>query len=400
MCIAIVGQSANFKNIVLNTKGLLQSIVDSNPDGVGVMFAADDGAPTAVKLLSGKEDTVGAWLEEVLPDDDRLVGFHARFTTHGADTLDNCHPYAVDGGYLLHNGVLSIGNDLDSQRSDTWHYCRAFLDGTLHGIVAAPQGLQLLGDHIGQSNRFVILDKTGRMHIVNKHTGVEYENLWFANTYAWDVSTLDPTFRRWTNAFYMGGDPRKAGSTWRGRLSSAYDKYDVYDEYESVEDYLEARDGGGSGSGSGSGEGGVPTLDDYRDSDGSLAYLLSENEEYLAYMLEEFGGRELVSALYEELGAPSLSRAVLAQIAAGDEDAYTAACEHLVYGNLIEVNALVESDKATLLADALIYGVEFEWGAAPGIDVQTLGDEEVAALGDYEYTDEEDTFATHETVLT
>lgn len=383
MCIAIVGQSANFKNIVLNTKGLLRSIVDSNPDGVGVMFAADDGAPTAVKLLSDKEDIVGAWLEEVLPDDDRLVGFHARFTTHGADTLDNCHPYAVDGGYLLHNGVLSIGNDLDSQRSDTWHYCRAFLDGTLHGIVAAPQGLQLLGDHIGQSNRFVILDKTGRMHIVNKHTGVEYENLWFANTYAWDVSTLDPTFRRWTNAFYMGGDPRKAGSTRRGRLSSAYDEY--YD-CELVEDYLEASNGGGSGSG----EGGGPTLDDYRDSDGSLAYLLSENEEYLAYMLEEFGGRELVSALYEELGAPSLSRAVLAQIAAGDEDAFTAACEHLVHGNLIEVNALVESDKAMLLADALIYGVE--WGDAPDIDVQTLGD--------YEYADEEDTFATHETMLT
>ncbi len=388
MCIAIVGQSANFKNIVLNTKGLLQSIVDSNPDGVGVMFAADDGAPTAVKLLSDKEDIVGAWLEEVLPDDDRLVGFHARFTTHGGDTLDNCHPYAVDGGYLLHNGVLSIGNDLDKQRSDTWHYCRTFLDGTLHGIVAAPQGLQLLGDHIGKSNRFVILDKTGRMHIVNKHTGVEYEGLWFANTYAWDVSTLDPTFHRWTNAYYMGGDPRKAGSAWRGHLST------TYDEYESVEDYLEARKGGGSGSG----EDGMPTPDDYRDSDGSLAYLLSENEEYLAYLLEELGGRELVSALYEELGAPSLTRAVLAQIAAEDDDAYTAACEHLVCGNLIEVNALVESDNAVLLADALIYGVE--WGAAPGIDVQTLGDEEVAALGDHEYADEEDTFATHETMLT
>lgn len=383
MCIIIQGQSANLKNIVLNTKGLLASVVEQNPDGVGIMFAGDDGALTVQKLLSDKEDTVGAWLESALPDDSRPVALHARFTTHGADTLDNTHPYDVDGGYLMHNGVLSIGNDLDRQRSDTWHYCRTFLDGTLHGIVAAPQGLQLLGDHIGQSNRFVILDKTGRMHIVNKHTGVEYENLWFANTYAWDVSTLDPTFRRWTNAFYMGGDPRKAGSTWRGRLSSAYDEY--YD-YELVEDYLEASNGGGSGSG----EGGVPTLDDYRDSDGSLAYLLSENEEYLAYMLEEFGGRELVSALYEELGAPSLSRAVLAQIAAGDEDAYTAACEHLVHGNLIEVNALVESDKAMLLADALIYGVE--WGGAPDIDVQTLGD--------YEYADEEDTFATHETMLT
>lgn len=391
MCIIIQGQSANLKNIVLNTKGLLASVVDSNPDGVGIMFTGDDGALTVQKLLSDKEDTVGAWLESALPDDSRPVALHARFTTHGDNSEDNTHPYDVDGGYLMHNGVLRIGNDLDKQRSDTWHYCRMFLDGALHGIVAAPQGLQLLGDHIGQSNRFVILDKMGRMHIVNKHTGVEYENLWFANTYAWDVSTLDPTFRRWTNAFYMGGDPRKAGRTWRGHLSP------TYDEYESVEGYLEAHKGGGSG------EDDMPTLDDYRDSDGSLAHLLSENEEYLAYLLEDFGGRELVSALYEELGAPSLTRAVLAQIAAGDEDAYTAACEHLVHGNLIEVDALVDSDKATILADALIYGVE--WGDAPGIDVQTLGDEEVAALGDYEYADyeyadEEDTFATHETMLT
>lgn len=352
MCIIIAGQSANLKQVVLDTKGLLKSVVDSNPDGVGLMFTGDDGTAVVQKLLSDKEDVVADWLKAMLPDDDRQVAVHARYTTHGNTVLDNTHPYEADGGWLMHNGVLACGNHSDPTKSDTWHYCRTFLDGAMHGIVAAPQGLALLGDHIGKGNRFVIMDKTGRMHIVNKHTGVEYEGLWFANTYAWDVSTLDPTFKSWTS-YYRGGDPRKASSTttygkgsWvpTSRMAAR-----AYDDYDSLEDYLDARY---------SDE--LPVVaDDYRDADGSLAYLLAENEDYLAEALDEVGVVELIDALMQEVGTPALTSYVVSQIAAEDDDAFTDTCRHIVAGRTAELRSIERDGGQMVIAEALLYGLDW-----------------------------------------
>jgi hypothetical protein len=43
----------------------------------------------------------------------------------------------------------------------------------------------LVGAHIGASNKFVIMDARGRMAHVNKSAGVYYAGLWLSNTYAW-----------------------------------------------------------------------------------------------------------------------------------------------------------------------------------------------------------------------
>jgi hypothetical protein len=44
-------------------------------------------------------------------------------------------------------------------------------------------------DHIGGSNKFVIMDNEGRQVVINESAGVYWAGLWLSNTYAWDASS-------------------------------------------------------------------------------------------------------------------------------------------------------------------------------------------------------------------
>jgi hypothetical protein len=284
MCILIHGAADTLRRVLLETPGLMASILHSNPDGLGLMYAGNGGEPAHHKTLTASSpDAVAlatAWLRDTLPADDRPVAFHARYTTHGDKDLENCHPYPVDGGYLMHNGVLDIETRSNSRRSDTWHYCRSFFDeGAAHAILTSERGRKLVGEHIGDDNRFAFLTRDGQIVIVNRNSGVEYEGLWFSNTYAWDVGLLDPA---WGLRSYRttSGDPRQAGYRdyfWR-------DAWDDQEEPDELED----------------------SLDVLRDCNGSLAYLVNMDANDLADILVEFGVDQVLGELLDELGAPTM----------------------------------------------------------------------------------------------
>ncbi len=55
---------------------------------------------------------------------EREYVLHLRFSTHGGVCYANCHPFPIGGGgYVVHNGILSIRQDRPD-RSDTWHFAR------------------------------------------------------------------------------------------------------------------------------------------------------------------------------------------------------------------------------------------------------------------------------------
>ncbi|MDR0479172.1 MAG: hypothetical protein LBH31_05095 [Burkholderiaceae bacterium] len=194
MCIIITGTAHNLRCVLLNTPGLIESIYDHNPHGLGLMtYDAGQSRAIAHKTLPKSAHQAWLFLQEKLPHDGRQAAVHARLTTHGATDLDNCHPYRIGDGWLMHNGMLDSGNAADRRKSDTWHYIRNYLghDGSL---LLTPHGRRLVSEHIGPGNRFVYLAPTGNMVTVNKHTGVKYQKLWFSNTYAWDVQLLDPAW--------------------------------------------------------------------------------------------------------------------------------------------------------------------------------------------------------------
>jgi hypothetical protein len=193
MCLIIHGPSALIRSTLLDTPSLLAEIFTANGDGLGIMFNASGGVRVRKWLPQSLKQAVKA--VESFPNDDRELAVHWRWRTHGDIDLANCHPYPVDGGHFMHNGVLETGNAADKTKSDTWHYAKNFLAG---GVMAAmahePPFLALISDHIGAGNKFVMMTEDGRMSIAGRHRGIDVSGLWFSNTYAWDPVTLDPTW--------------------------------------------------------------------------------------------------------------------------------------------------------------------------------------------------------------
>lgn len=172
----------------------LEDFYDSNADGVGVMYAFD-GRLVVEKLLpkNGKE-FVQFYKEHI---HGKECAFHLRMKTHGHIDLINCHPYEIlnydDHGidlWLMHNGILHTDNKADVTKSDTWHYINDFLRPMLINnpdFAFHPSFTELISDHIGNSNKFVIMDSYGRTATMNEDAGVYWGGRWLSNTYAWSA---------------------------------------------------------------------------------------------------------------------------------------------------------------------------------------------------------------------
>jgi hypothetical protein len=194
MCLIIHGPSALIRSTLLDTPLLLEEIFKQNGDGLGIMYQSSRG-PRVHKWLP-RDAAHARRLVQSFPQDNRELAAHWRWRTHGDINKENCHPYAVEGsGFMMHNGVLSTGNSADESKSDTWHYCRNFLDGGVMEKMAHEEHfLKLITNHIGHGNKFVMMTSDGRMSIAGRHRGIEVKGLWFSNTHAWYPETLDPTW--------------------------------------------------------------------------------------------------------------------------------------------------------------------------------------------------------------
>jgi predicted glutamine amidotransferase len=225
MCLIITGKSSKVRSTLLNTHGLMSDIFTSNPDGIGFMYGTAKGLKVTKTLPKNLGDA-NAFIQR-LPNDDREVAIHFRWTTHGKTDMINCHPYDVIPGYIamMHNGILHTGNTADKDKSDTWH----FINDYLHTAVSSSPDLvydtgfvAMLEEFIG-NNRFVFMNGEGRMQHINFDQGVEHDGLWFSNTYAWVPSRLIPSYKSTT-----------AYKTYD--YTSKYGSY-MDDEYDEMDDY-------------------------------------------------------------------------------------------------------------------------------------------------------------------
>jgi hypothetical protein len=216
MCLIITGSAQKVRATLLNTKGLLLDIFKTNPDGIGIMYAIKDELKIIKKLPKSFEKA--RLFIERMPCDERSVAVHFRWTTHGDTNFENCHPYTVVEGEvaLMHNGVLSTGNNADRTKSDTWHFIKNYLHDSVKmapGIVFDPGYATLVKDFIGASNRFVFMAKDGRMIILNKKEGLEHDDMWFSNTYAWTPGLLIEGYKSYQSNYYKG-HYRGYGGEW------------------------------------------------------------------------------------------------------------------------------------------------------------------------------------------
>lgn len=250
MCLIISGKASKIRSTLLDTHGMLSDIYTSNSDGVGIMYGTKGGLKVVKHLPKSLAD-VTAFIRRI-PNDDRNLAIHFRYTTHGDTDLLNCHPYDVIPGFvaMMHNGVLHTGNNADKSKSDTWHFIKDYLASAVRkapDLVFDEGFLSMVGEFI-ENNRFVFMDGEGRMSIVNKEQGIEHDGMWFSNTYAWTPSKLIPhyygtkynlrAYKGYSN-YYQDDEYDDHYSAWTGSVKAAHPqeaKFSAHDPRWSEDD--------------------------------------------------------------------------------------------------------------------------------------------------------------------
>ena len=171
-----------------------KNFYSSNADGIGVMYAQDGELIIRKSLPKSPDELHQFYLENISGKD---CAYHLRMRTHGDIDILNCHPYEIlnksEHGlslWMMHNGVLSSGNQKDSSKSDTWHYINDYLRPVLEKnpeLAFHESFKEYLETHIGSGNKFVLMDNLGRQSIINQSSGVFWGGLWLSNTYAWSA---------------------------------------------------------------------------------------------------------------------------------------------------------------------------------------------------------------------
>ena len=107
---------------------------------------------------------------------------HERWGNIGLKNFDNCHPFFVSPNLgMAHNGTISIATKDGKSDSATFtELVLQYLHKDDENFLKNPQITFLMGKAIGQS-KLAFLHASGEITIINKHLGVEHENIWFSN---------------------------------------------------------------------------------------------------------------------------------------------------------------------------------------------------------------------------
>mgnify|MGYP003346971101 CR=1 FL=1 len=120
----------------------------SNPHGFG--FSIDTGTEIITERSMSARKSIDRFLELREQYPNGYAMWHARFATHGSNTVDNCHPFTVGedpSTYLGHNGVLPVLEYKGLDWSDTRIFATDILPA-MGGVSALdnPQLLNMIED--------------------------------------------------------------------------------------------------------------------------------------------------------------------------------------------------------------------------------------------------------------
>lgn len=173
------------------TESLLSDFLDAttyNPDGFGLAMVSK--GKVVVKVAMAVDELC---LDTYLDTSQAMV-LHARFATNGDKTLDNCHPFKINGYAIAHNGIIDKPY-MDYALSDTKQYIQQELQ---HYIPRLNVDLSLqhrIERDLGAYNKIVILDKYDNIRIINEPSGHWSNGVWFSSPsaptvweYAWDYT--------------------------------------------------------------------------------------------------------------------------------------------------------------------------------------------------------------------
>ncbi|SHG97809.1 hypothetical protein SAMN04488068_2075 [Hydrocarboniphaga daqingensis] len=169
---------------------LLRAAASLNRDGWGLMGFDRNGRFLLQRHARVDVDQV---IDTVRGLRDAELALHLRMLTRGSTHERNLHPVAVDGDepadddvYLMHNGTIGGLATPEVGHSDSWHFARRVLGPLLRGnpdLLDQDAFRQLVALALGPDNKAVLLQRSsGRLHIINRHYGAEFDGLWCSST--------------------------------------------------------------------------------------------------------------------------------------------------------------------------------------------------------------------------
>jgi hypothetical protein len=180
---------------------------ENNHNGAGFMYVRD-GRLIVRKPFYKLKDLLAAYeIDHGLYGKDSPFALHLRMKTHGEVDETNTHPHVLIDGQaaLMHNGVLSVAIPAGCGLSDTAYFCRTVLLQRQASQLTGKRLRRTLEEMIGEWNKFIIMDYTGRVSICNAAAGSWDGNRWYSGmahialppmSYAplgyWDASESHP----------------------------------------------------------------------------------------------------------------------------------------------------------------------------------------------------------------
>jgi len=177
----------------------LENSALNNPDGFGFAIVIPSENRIHAERTMNADTSISRFMEMRKKYPEGYAMWHARLSTHGSVTVDNCHPFTVGGDnqtYLAHNGVLPILQPNGDKRSDT----RIFAEDLLPAIGGVsgldnPQVLNLLEDFTSGSKVCILtVDPRAKYqcYIIHEEKGdVDESGVWWSNDsckllYSWN----------------------------------------------------------------------------------------------------------------------------------------------------------------------------------------------------------------------
>lgn len=179
MCVAIVTKAGK---VIDN--GALWRGWDSNPHGGGFAYVKDGkvviekGFMTYNKFQAAYADASKKYAE----DSPFLV--HMRIRTSGATNANNCHPFPIRNGALIHNGIMfTPTGDRAGPTSDRKSDTRVFAESLynilkLEHVQKQARGIQ---EAIGYGNKLAFLYDDKQYFILGESQGDWDDGVWYSN---------------------------------------------------------------------------------------------------------------------------------------------------------------------------------------------------------------------------
>lgn len=182
MCIAIVATAG-----AVVPQVNLEGSFAANGDGAGYAYVDKHTNEVVIKKGFFDIDNFMRSYKQTLDEghgDHAAMLLHFRIATMGRVNSDNCHPFKIKGGALIHNGSLFYGRDPSGKdRSDTRIFAETLSDAFTYERVRNHR--EELTDIIS-FNKVAMLFDGGNYIILNEENGSWKDDVWYSNnSYLW-----------------------------------------------------------------------------------------------------------------------------------------------------------------------------------------------------------------------